>query len=173
MTNSNQKKSSLFYKLNCGLMIMVLMACAEKPSATSKESSLSAKDIEQIKQINRNYTQGWLENDSAKVLGLYADSATIIPSGLLPIRGKKAISDFWFPNDGSKTVIHHYDLKILDINGMGNFAYSYENGDLSFSYEKEDFRLDREAKSHAITIYKKAEFGKWKIIKRIWTDINF
>ncbi len=161
-----------FHKFLWFLVLSIFIACDEKSLQTIESSSLSVKDIEQIREINRNYTEGWIENDSAKVLGLYMDSATIIPSGLLPLKGKKAISEFWFPNDSSTTVIHYYDLKILDINGSRNFAYTYEYGKLSFTYEKDDFRLDREAESHAITIYEKVMSGEWKIVKRIWTDLK-
>ncbi|MBT8383442.1 MAG: hypothetical protein KJO59_13985, partial [Ignavibacteria bacterium] len=83
------------------ITIFTFSGCAEK-----QLSNLSNDDIEQIKKINSDYTNGWLENDAEKVLGLYSDSATIIPSGLSPIQGKKAIKEFWFPNDGSTTVIH-------------------------------------------------------------------
>jgi len=172
MINSNQTKRRLFNQFVWGLFILILIGCGERSSQLNEDLNLSAEDIEQIREINRNYTQGWLENDSKKVLRLYTDSATIIPSGLLPIQGKKAITDFWFPNDGSTTVIHYYDIEILDIGGTSNLAYTYENGKLSFTYEKDDFRLDREAESYAITIYKKVESGEWKITKRIWTDMN-
>jgi ketosteroid isomerase-like protein len=171
--NSNQTKSRSFTQISlCLLVFLLLTSCGEKSSQVIENLNLSAEDIEQIKEINRNYTQGWLENDSKKVLELYTDSATIIPSGLFPIQGKKAITDFWFPNDSSTTVIHYYDLEILDISGTTNLAYTFENGKLSFTYEKDDFRLDREAESYAITIYKKNESGEWKIKKRIWTDMN-
>ena len=149
------------------LTILTLSGCAEQ-----QLSNLTNDDIEQIKKINSDYTNGWLENDAERVLGLYSDSATIIPSGLSPIQGKKAIKEFWFPNDGSTTVIHYYNLEILDISGSNDLAYTYENGNLSFTYEREDFRLDRKAESHAITIYKKNELGEWKVRKRIWTDLN-
>ncbi len=168
----NQITNGSFHKFLWFLVFPIFIACGEKSSQTIESFSLSAKDIEQIREINRNYTQGWIENDSAKVLGLYADSATIIPSGLLPLNGKKAISDFWFPNDSSTTVIHYYDLEILDINGSSNFAYTYEYGKLSFTSEKDDFRLDREAESYAITIYKKVKSKEWRIVKRIWTDLK-
>ena len=154
------------------LLILISISCSEKSFNIDEGSNLSVKDIEQIRMINRNYTQGWLDGDSLKVLGLFTESATIIPSGLLPLEGKQAIADFWFPNDGSTTVIHYYDLEILEISGTTNLAYSYENGKLSFTYKKDDFRLDREAESYAITIYKKSELGEWEIIKRIWTDMN-
>jgi len=173
MKNSNKTKKEPFIQFGWYLLLFFIFAgCGEKSLKTIKDSNLSTKDIEQIKEINRNYTNGWLENDSQKVLELYTDSATIIPSGLLPIQGKKAITDFWFPNDGSITVIHNYNLEILEINGTSNLAYTFEHGNLSFTYEKDDFRLDREADSYAITIYKKVEPGQWKITKRIWTDLN-
>ena len=174
MINSHQIEKRIFTntKFVWYLLILILTGCGEKSSQEIEDFKLSAEDIEQIRDINRNYTQGWLENDSKKVLGLYTDSSTIIPSGLLPIEGKKAITDFWFPNDGSTTVIHYYDLEILDITGTGNLAYSYEHGKLSFTYEKDEFRLDRTAESFAVSIYAKAESGEWKITKRIWTDMN-
>jgi len=172
MINSNQTEKRTYTKLLLYLFFMLLTGCGEKSSQIIEDLNLSAEDIEQIKEINKNYTQGWLENDSKKVLELYTDSATIIPSGLLPIQGKKAITDFWFPNDSSTTVIHYYDLEILDIDGTNNLAYTYEHGNLSFTYEKDDFRLDRKAESYAITIYKKVKSGEWKITKRIWTDMN-
>ena len=172
MINLNQTEKWSHAKLLLYLSLMILFGCSEKSSQMIEDLNLSAEDIEQIRQINRNYTQGWLENDSNKVLELYTDSATIIPSGLLPIQGKKAIADFWFPNDSSTTVIHYFDLEILDISGTDFLAHSYEHGKLSFTYEKDDFRLDREAESYAITIYKKVKSGEWKIIRRIWTDMN-
>jgi len=172
MINLNQIMNKSFHKFNWFLVFPILIACGEKSSQTIENSSLSASDIEQIREINKNYTEGWIENDSAKVLGLYTNSAIIIPSGLLPLNGKKAITEFWFPNDSSTTVIHYYDLEILDINGSSNFAYTYEYGKLSFTYEKDDFKLDREAESHAITIFKKVKSGEWKIVKRIWTDLK-
>lgn len=154
------------------LLFFILIGCHEKSSQTIDYPNISDEDKEKIKNICKDYTNGWLENDSKKVLGLYADLATIIPSGLEPIQGKKAITDFWFPNDSSTTVIHYYDLELLDISGTTNQAYSYEHGELSFTYEKDDFRMDRKAESYAITIYEKGESDEWKIVKRMWTDMN-
>ena len=136
MINSNQIKKKIFGKTKFiwYLLVLVLVGCGERSSQLNEDLNLSSEDIEQIREINRNYTQGWLEGDSSKVLGLFTNSATIIPSGLLPIQEKKVITDFWFPNDNSTTVIHFYDLEILDITGTGNLAYSYEHGKLQNGY---------------------------------------
>jgi ketosteroid isomerase-like protein len=173
MKNTIQVKCITFSRFTTVILLFfALTGCHKKSSQTIDNPIISNEDKEKIKNICKDYTNGWLENDYKKVLGLYADSATIIPSGLGPIQGIQAITDFWFPNDSSITVIHYYDLEILDISGTTNQAYSYEHGKLSFTYEKDDFKLDREAESYAITIYEKGESGEWKIVKRMWTDMN-
>ncbi|KAA3615793.1 MAG: hypothetical protein D8M58_16530 [Calditrichaeota bacterium] len=172
MIDFSQKNKKHLNLLLTGLFIsLIVFNCSEKSSQLSEEP-ISTSDIMQINQINRNYSQGWLENDSAKVLGLFSDSATIIPSGLMPITGRRSIKEFWFPDDGSKTLILKYDLEILEIHGSANLAYSYEHGNLSFTYEKGDFKMQRDSESYAITVYKKNNLGNWKIVKRIWSDLK-
>ncbi|MEQ9266480.1 MAG: hypothetical protein RLN81_14720 [Balneolaceae bacterium] len=149
------------------LILIVLVCCSDH-----RINELSIQDLEQIKRINYEYVEGWLENDSSKILNLYLDSATISPSGLQPKRGKKEITDFWFPDDSSTTTIHFYDLETLDIYGANDLAYTYEKGHLSFTYQKDDFVLNRESKSYATTIYRKTETGEWKVQYRMWTDMK-
>lgn len=154
------KLTSLFY-------ILLFISCTNQGA-----NKLSIQDLEQIQRINYEYVEGWLENDSSKILNLYLDSATISPSGLQPKHGKKEIIDFWFPDDSSSTVIHFYDLKTLAIYGADDLAYTYEKGHLSFTYQKDDFVLNRESNSYATTIYRKTESGEWKVQHRMWTDIK-
>ena len=110
MPHSNQFSKMSFHNCVWLLVFLVLIACGEKSSQLIEDPSLSAGDIDQIREISRNYTQGWIENDSEKVLRQYTDSATIIPSGLSPLDGINAITDFWFPNDSSKTAITDYKI---------------------------------------------------------------
>ncbi len=167
MFNRNLKTT---LKLSIGLLILILFfSCG---SQKSQDLTLSLEDQQQIRQISKSYTSGWLESDTSKVINLFADSATIIPSGLLPQKGKEAIYDFWWPNDGSKTRVFKYMIDILEIGGNANMAYSYENGHLGFEYENGDFQLQRDSESYAMTIYQKNASGDWKIIKRIWSDIK-
>src|SRR2546430_799602 len=63
----------------------------------------SDTDTARIRQMITDYRLGWLAGDRAKVLDLFADDATLFPSGLRPIRGKGEMSKFWWPKDGSKT----------------------------------------------------------------------
>ena len=118
-----------------------------------------------------DYREGWLANDSAKILGLFADTAILIPSGMRPVQGKKEMIQFWWPNDSSKTTIDRYEIELLEINGSDEWAYVYENGRLSWSYQKGDFKMSKDQESFEITIFKKTD-KNWRIVKRIWTDLK-
>lgn len=160
-------KNPLLKLLVWAILILQLGACQKEPSGM-----LTEEDIAEIEQIQKDYTEGWIENDPDKILDLYTDSAIIIPSGLTPSTGKEAISSFWFPDDNSTTIVHSYDLEILDVEGSGNIAHTYEHGKLSFTYINDSLRIDRDSESYAITTFRKNSTGKWKITKRIWSDIR-
>jgi ketosteroid isomerase-like protein len=118
-----------------------------------------------------SYQEGWLENDSSKIIKLFSDSAILIPSGLMPINGKEEIIKFWWPNDGSITKINDYKIILIEIAGTSDMAYTYENGKLSWSYQKENFSISKTQESFELTVFRKSE-GRWRIMKRIWTDIK-
>ena len=54
-----------------------------------KPPTLGLNDRKIISAMMSDYREGWLANDSAKVLGLFADTAVLIPSGMRPVQGKK------------------------------------------------------------------------------------
>ena len=134
-------------------------------------NKLDTTDETQIRKMIDDYNDAWLRNDSSTILNLFDENAILIPSGLNPIMGKKQIINFWWPNDSSVTKINDYKITVLDIDGSGNLAYTYETGKLSWSYEKADFKMSKNQQSHEITIFKK-NGGRWKIAKRIWTDLK-
>jgi ketosteroid isomerase-like protein len=167
-----------FLKLagNIVRMSLILLSIAPACNLASTNSyntiDLQPGDRSKITQVINDYREAWLINDSAKILNLFADTATLIPSGLQPITGKASIREFWWPNDSSTTTINDYDIRLLEINGTGNLAYTFENGHLSWSYEKGTIKLSKEQSSYEITIFSRDNNGVWKIIKRIWTDMK-
>ena len=88
-----------------------------------------------------------------------------------PVRGKKEMIQFWWPNDSSKTTIDRYEIELLEINGSDEWAYVYENGKLSWIYQKGDFKMSKDQESFEVTIFKKTD-KNWRIVKRIWTDLK-
>jgi ketosteroid isomerase-like protein len=145
----------------------LMLRCSDPKRSTE----LSESDKKVIIGMMNDYQNGWLANDSAKVLGLFADTATLVPSGMKPIQGKKKMTEFWWPNDSSKTTIDRYAIDVLEINGNSDWAYAYENGKLSWSYEKGDFKMSKDQESYEITIFRKTS-DRWFIVKRIWTDLK-
>jgi ketosteroid isomerase-like protein len=141
-------------------------------SCNKTSDTFTCDDATKIRAIINDYRTGWLEGDSAKVMNLLSDSATLIPSGLEPLHGKNVIRQFWWPNDSSKTIIHSYDITILDLGGSGDLAFTYETGSLSWSYEKGDFKMSKENHSYEITLFERAKPNQWKITRRIWTDLK-
>jgi ketosteroid isomerase-like protein len=140
-------------------------------SDLKQPTELSQVDRKIITAMMKDYQNGWLANDSSTVLALFADTATLIPSGMKPIRGKKEMTQFWWPNDSSKTTIDKYEIQVLEINGSNEWAYAYENGKLSWSYEKGDFKMSKDQESYEITVFRKSS-SNWFIVKRIWTDLK-
>lgn len=141
-------------------------------SCSMDKHVFTPSDQDTINEIRRNYTNGWLANDSQTILDLFAEDATIIPGKLSPITGKENIKEYWFPEDGSETTIHTYSVELLELNGTDSMAYSLEKGILNFTYTLNDFSTTKESISHASTVYRKNRQGEWKIISRMWTNLN-
>ncbi|CAN5348912.1 hypothetical protein BH09BAC6_BH09BAC6_27840 [soil metagenome] len=149
-------------------LINVLAGCYNAP----RSGGLNKNDEMAVRKMIGDYNTAWLKSDSAAILNLFADTATLIPSGLKPIRGKKDIINFWWPKDGSITNIDKYKITLLEIGGTDDLAYTCENGKLSWSYENGSVKFSKAQESYEVTLFKKGHDGKWKIFKRIWTDLK-
>lgn len=151
--------------------VLTLLVIAIACSAPTSEK-FSQQDRETINKIRMDYVKGWLANDKETVLNLFHEDATIVPSGLPPIQGMNEIEEYWFPNDSSVTTIHSYDITLNTMAGTDSMAYSLEKGVLNFTYEKGDFSMKKISISHATTVYKKQADGSWKIISRMWAQLQ-
>lgn len=151
-------------------LIFIWIALAACTSVN--QNTFDKQDQESINQIRGGYVSGWLAGDSEQVLNLFQTDATIIPSGMAPIKGIDRIEGYWFPKDGSITTIHTYEVELLDLQGTDSMAQSLEKGTLNFTYEKGDFTMTQTSTSHAITVYKKQKDASWKIVSRMWTQLN-
>ena len=117
------------------------------------------------------YQDAWLKGDSSTILSLFDDSAVLMPNGMEPVIGKKAMIGFWWPGDSSKTTIDNYNIKVKEVNGGGNWAYAMEEGILMWNYTKGYTMFSKKQRSFEISVFHKI-INQWKIIRRIWTDIE-
>jgi ketosteroid isomerase-like protein len=153
-------------------LFIALLGLAGILPAKSPESKLSSTDRARLEQMIADYRTGWLTGDRQKILDLFADDATIIPSGLRPIIGKAAMIKFWWPQDGSTTSILHYDIHVLKIDGDNRNAFMLENGKLSWTYKKDAVSFSKNQESYEVTLFRKDPRDQWHIIERIWTDVK-
>ena len=150
--------------------LLLLGSCtATVPASTSVPAS--ADDERAVRRISQQYVSAWLAGDAVAVLGLFTDDATIVPSGMAPKRGRAEIESFWFPDDGSETTIHRYQVEILDLRVSEDLAYTVEKGSLSFSYRNRETSFSKETSGHAMTVYQRQRDGRWKILSRMWTNL--
>lgn len=154
----------------------MLVTCAVSltfPFCTTPNTcALSAEDQATIRSIASQYAASWEQDDTTGVLALFAEDAMIFPSGLEPLHGKEALAAFWWPGDGSVTVVHAYHIEVEEVDGCVDHAYSLERGVLDFSYTHGELDMRKTSRSQAVTTYHRQEDGQWKITRRIWTDLR-
>jgi ketosteroid isomerase-like protein len=149
-------------------LLFVLGACAEP----QKQNQVSSKDTEQIHALHENYRTFWLENDSTKVVNLFAEHAALIPPqnpGDL-VRGKSAIGQWWFAVNNDTTYpitgfeYQQDSLIIVDSQsaiweGLSTVSWNTVVGDSIVS--------SSQSSSNFITVCTKID-GEWKILRQIW-----
>jgi uncharacterized protein (TIGR02246 family) len=133
------------------------------------QNKLSPKDIESIRQIEKNFETAWLKNDEKGVLALFWDDAILYPNGNT-IKGIEGIRKFWFSPSDSVHVLSKYEIKLEDIYGEKNLAYSIGVHDIAWTAVtkgKDDARKFT-ATRYFVAIYTRRN-GQWKIYKRHWS----
>lgn len=133
-------------------------------------AQLSAEDS--VRSIHQRYVTAWLNGDEAGVMDLFQSDATIVPSGMAPIKGSPAIRDFWFPKDTSTTTIHEFTSEILSLTVDDSVAHTSQKTYLSWSYEKGALHLSKDQWGYAMTVYRRQADGQWKVWRQLWTDVR-
>ena len=156
------------YKFSITLLFLVVFIWSCKKEITGQDATTHDQEI---RQIHKDYVNGWLEMDEEKVMGLLEANARIQPNRLKPIEGKAAIRAFWFPKDSSVTTIHDYKTEIISLNIMDTLAVSTHTSLLDWTYHKDSLSFGMIQKGISTTIYRKQTDNSWKIWRSMWSDI--
>lgn len=127
-------------------------------------------DEDQIRMLNQAYLDYWLKNDEQGVLSIFTEDARISPNSLAPIDSLHNMQQFWFPKDGSTTIIHQFDAKELSLTIDKDLAYSTQKTILDWSYKKASFKMGQAQKGIDTSVYKRQADGSWKIWRKSWID---
>ncbi len=119
--------------------------------------------------IEKNFEAAWLKNDESAVLSLFWDDAMLYPNGNT-IKGIAGLKKFWFSPSDSVHTLSEYEIKIEDVYGEKNLAYSIGVHDMAWtatSKGKPDLQKFI-ATRYFVAIYVRRN-GPWKIYKRHWS----
>ncbi len=158
-TVTNLKKSFI-------LVIVLFSACSPTNTEISKDEKL-------IRQVHKDYVEGWKEMDEEKVMNLLQGNAQIQPNLFDPVTGKDNIREFWFPDDSSKTVINKFITDIISFNLIDSIAITTHRSLLDWDYQKDTLSFGMIQKGYNTTIYKRQKDESWKIWRSMWTDLSF
>ena len=125
------------------LAAVILAACAPQPQTSTQE--LTASDQAAIRALDSTFVQGWLQDDTAAVLGVFSPNAVLLPPGSQPVAGLAAIRAYWWPTDGSHTRITTFDRQIVEITGTKGLAFIRGTGALGWEYVKDGTRQFKRA----------------------------
>ena len=146
---------------------LVMSACG------STQVSFTAADEQAVRALEEAYRTGWLANDPAAVMSTLDPEAVLMPAGLRPLIGHASIQDYWWPDDGSATTIHAYEIVVDELEGSGDLAYLRGRGSLDFTYQDPAGVVSRLASEAVhLSVARRDETGKWIIVRRSWSAIR-
>lgn len=153
------------------ILALIIITGIGACNTNSNSDSVSDKEVHLLKNLHENYRDFWLQNDSAKVVNLFAEDAVIIPPNNKGdfVKGKKAIGAWWFTATGDTTYpitsfVYKNDSLIASADlatweGVSEIGWNTVAGDSVLSKHN--------SASNFITVCKK-ENGEWKIFRQIW-----
>jgi len=147
-------------------LVLIMVGCENK-----KGNKIIESDELEIQKIHSEYVIGWLKSDEEGIMQLLVEDSRIQPNTLEPIEGKSAIRKFWFPKDGSKTIINNYKTEIISLDILDTLAISTHESLLDWTYKKDSISFGMLQKGINTTIYRRQMDNSWKIWRSMWTDI--
>lgn len=142
------------------LFSVVLIGCAAKPT----ESPSSLREAEQVLE---DYRQGWLADDSARVMSHVSDEfAMMTPTRT--VSGKEHVRVYWYPSRDTTYPIRKYDVTDQKVYGQGEYVIAEGNSFLAWDTKvKDSVVASATSKSEYINVLRK-EAGTWRLYRAIF-----
>lgn len=153
----------------CTLIFVALPALFVACSTSSSTSALSAMDSTAIRGVQAAYVSAWLADDTSGVLATLDSAAVLLPPTRAPVSGSKAIREFWWPSDGSRTRITSFDWSIEEVGGSEQLAYTRGVSSLSWTYDKDSVHQVSKSRNTNLTILRRGADGRWRIARQMWS----
>jgi len=148
-------------------LAVALSACNRAPS----RQALSEADRAAIRALDSTFVAGWLKDDTAAVLRLFAPDAVLLPPGAAPVNGLTAIRGYWWPADGSHTRITGFSRAITEVGGTRSLAFLRGTATLSWTYEKSGKTSTSSSRSQDLFFLEPDSTGGWHVISQMWSTL--
>ena len=130
---------------------------------------ISDADRAAILALDSTFVEGWLKDDTTKVLGVFSSDATLLPPGSPPVNGLDAIRAWWWPADGSHTRITSFTRTIEEVGGGGGVAFVRGTAALGWTYAKKGERSrTQSSRSTDLMLYARDASGHWRVTRQMW-----
>ncbi|MCB0279465.1 MAG: hypothetical protein KDD94_08190 [Calditrichaeota bacterium] len=151
------------------VILILLISCSRNPGI----SIVSDAELQDIRDLHQNYRLFWLENDSTKVVNLFAQGGALIPPGNSGdfVSGKVAIGNWWFSasDDGTTYPITGFEYQKDSLIVIDSRTAIWEGVSAVSWNTVRNGQIISTAKSSSnfMTICTKIN-GEWKILRQIW-----
>jgi uncharacterized protein (TIGR02246 family) len=113
--------------------LIVILAALSSAVPAIAAAPLTKADRNQVARLPARFTDGWLHDSRAEVMGLFAPEAIFIPhDGVKPHVGKRAITEFWFPATGAGGKVTAFVMTAEGVSGEGDQALVWGKSDLDW-----------------------------------------
>ncbi|HKJ17270.1 MAG TPA: nuclear transport factor 2 family protein [Xanthomonadales bacterium] len=125
------------------------------------------EDLDALRALDQAYATEWLEGDPAGVMALFTADATLVPHhGDAPIKGKEAITKFWFDPAYPPTVVPEWSREAGEVFVMGDMGVVRGRSRLVWEYDGTRTTIP-EANYVIIAVRLNEE---WRIRMLTWND---
>jgi ketosteroid isomerase-like protein len=133
-----------------------------KPSSNSRDAAVAA---------TAKYRDAWLANSEALVMSTLSADATLLPGGMAPITGERAIRAFWWPQGGPTMKVVTMEQVVDDVIADLNVAVVRGHGSVGFVMEDRT-QESRTLRHNFLNVVRRQSNGSWLIVQRMWSDLR-
>ncbi len=120
-----------------------------------------------LRALDQAYATEWIEGDADGVMSLFTEDATLVPHhGDAPIKGHKAIRDFWFNPNYPPTVVPEWRRESVEIFISGDMGVVRGRARLVWEYD--GTRTTIPEGNYVMIAVREDE--EWRIRLHTWND---